>query len=339
MPPTFLTTLARAIARIGEAYQLDVETIFAEAGLDPTLMEEPRSRYPYDRACFAWQKVAELTHNPHIGLQVPKYYHPFDLHALGVTFLCSDTLLEALTRIDRYENVLNTGLDYSIIEIDGGIRFICEGVAPPAESIRVIEDMRNAVLLDMCRRGADGVLDPVEVGFTYAEPMDVAEHLGYFRCPLRFSAATTYIAFAEADINRPFLAPNKDLAERNDRVLDRLLQDVDDSDLVTQVRHAIANALPSGRPTEALIAGKVLTSSRTLHRHLAAQGTSFRALLNSVRLELAEEYIADLSIPLTEISYLLGFSDSSAFSRAFKRWTGHAPTVYRRQLAANSVTG
>ena len=299
-------------------------------------MDEPRSRYPFDRVCAAWQKLAELTNNPHIGLAVPKYYHPFDLHALGVTFLCSDTLLEALMRLDRFETVMNTGIDFSIIETAGGIDLICEGLEPPEQSRRVIEDARNAVVLDLCRRGAEGILDPTEVAFTYPEPGDVSEHLGYFRCPLKFSAATTCISFAEADVDRPFMAPNRDLADSNDRTLDRLLRDIASSDLVSTVRQAIIASLPSGRPTEAQIAARVLMSPRTLHRHLTAQGTGFRVLLNSVRLELAEEYVAETDIPLTEVSYLLGFSDSSAFSRAFKRWTGQAPAAFRRQLAANS---
>mgnify|MGYP001946743321 CR=1 FL=1 len=75
-------------------------------------------------------------------------------------------------------------------------------------------------------------------------------------------------------------------------------------------------------------------SGRTLQRRLAEEGTSFRTLLLEVRRELAERYISDPHMPLAEISYMLGFADSSSFSRAFKRWTGEPPALFREKLFA-----
>jgi len=92
--------------------------------------------------------------------------------------------------------------------------------------------------------------------------------------------------------------------------------------------------LPSGTPKDDEIAKALLLSARTFQRKLAEQGTNFTELLGQVRRELAEHYIADPDIPVTEISYLLGFSDVSSFSRAFKRWTGTPPAAFRDRVAA-----
>jgi AraC-like DNA-binding protein len=108
-----------------------------------------------------------------------------------------------------------------------------------------------------------------------------------------------------------------------------MIRNLNSSDIVSRVKRAIVHDLPSGTPNEADIAKRAFVSSRTLQRKLADEGTSFRALLLEVRRELAEKYILDNSMPLAEISYMLGFSDTSSFSRAFKRWTGDPPNAYR----------
>jgi AraC-like DNA-binding protein len=102
-----------------------------------------------------------------------------------------------------------------------------------------------------------------------------------------------------------------------------------EADLISRVKSTIAERLASGTPNEEVIAKAVFTNSRTLIRRLAEKGTNFRKLLAEVRQELAKQYVADPSIPITEISFILGFSDVSAFSRAFKRWTGEAPQAFR----------
>ena len=98
------------------------------------------------------------------------------------------------------------------------------------------------------------------------------------------------------------------------------------------MKNEIVDELPSGLPSDELIAKAVSMSTRSLRRRLSAEGTTYSQLLDAVRRELAERYIADTSRSLGEISYLLGFSELSSFSRAFKRWTGKIPGEYRRSL-------
>lgn len=332
MSATILATLARALWRQAEDQNLDAEFIFRDSGLDPGRLEELRGHYPFDRVCDAWVKVATLSNNSHIGLEAAKYYRPLDLHALGVAFLSSSTLMEALKRLERYESVLNSKLNLSVIEKSERVDLICDGLALEGEALTVAEDARSSVILDLCRTGIGGSLDPLEVAFTYPEPKHSGEHYGVLRCPLKFSAPIHRLSFAVSDTKRLFTAANRDLARGNDRILDAMLKSLGKSDLVSQVKQAIVEQLPSGTPSEERIAQSVLTSSRTLNRRLVKEGTNFRTLLTEVRRELAEQYIADINIPITEISFLLGFSDISSFSRAFKRWTGQPPQTFREYL-------
>jgi AraC-like DNA-binding protein len=332
MQASFLASIGRTLWRLLEAHKVDAESLFKKHGLDPSLVHESRTRYPYNSVCDAWVEAAAITKNQNIGLESPKFYSALDLNALGVTFLSSASLLEALQRLDRYANVINSSLNFSVIENDDRVDFLCEGPEAEGEAVRIMEEFRISVVLDLCREGLNSALDPIEVAFNYPEPNNLGDYYSVFRCPLVFSAKVSRISFKSADPLRPFTDANRELAMANDHVLESMLKDFQSSDLVSQVKRAIVQGLPSGTPNESDIAKCVCVSSRMLQRKLADEGTNFRTLLLEVRRELAEKYISDKNMPLAEISYMLGFSDVSSFSRAFKRWTGDPPAAFRSNL-------
>ena len=104
--------------------------------------------------------------------------------------------------------------------------------------------------------------------------------------------------------------------------------------MVSRVKTAIIEHLPSGAPSAETVAKDLYMSARTLHRRLSDLKTSFSDMLEAVRRELAEHYITDPTRSLSEISFLLGFSEQSAFPRAFRRWTGRPPSAVREQVSA-----
>ena len=332
MRGSLLASEGRVLWRLLESHKIDPDGLFRQAGLDPSLLKESRTRYQSDLVRKAWVEASRLTKNENIGLEATKFYTPLDLQALGVTFLSSTTLMEALQRMERYESVLNSKLYFTIVESERRVDFLIEAPVEVPEGMRIAEDILMSIVLDLCRRGLSSSLDPVEAAFTYPEPRNTGEHFATFRCPLAFSQSVARISFRAEDTRRTFTASNRELAVSNDQILNSMLKDLQSSDLVSQVKRAIIHDLPSGTPSESEMAKRVFVSSRTLQRKLADEGTNFRAILLEVRQELAEQYISDKNIPLAEISYMLGFSDTSSFSRAFKRWTGNTPNVFRANL-------
>jgi AraC-like DNA-binding protein len=109
--------------------------------------------------------------------------------------------------------------------------------------------------------------------------------------------------------------------------------------LVHRVKAGIIDSLPSGPVANEKVARELGMSVRSLQRRLAEAGTSFRDLLDTSRQEMAQSYIREPEIELVEIAFLLGFSDQSAFSRAFKRWTGNSPNEVRKTFLNESRTG
>lgn len=168
----------------------------------------------------------------------------------------------------------------------------------------------------------------------HAEPPCRGDYYGFFRCPVRFDSQASAILFARAEVDRPLPASNKELARANDQILTDFLNKLRKDDLVTRAKTAIAEELPSGSPTDEAIARSLFMSPRTLNRKLSAVGTNYSQLLEAVRRELAEQYVANPSMTLSEISFLLGFSEQSAFSRAFRRWKGQSPSAARDAATA-----
>ena len=324
-----LASLAKPLWRLLEARQVDARAVFLRHGLDPAQVQQPRTRYPFENVCQAWMEAQQITNNKNIGLEARKHLNPLDLNALGVTFLSSTNLIEAFQRLDIYESLLNSELDFTIVKGSDRLDVLAEVNFDLGDTAQLIEDFRMASLLSLARLGLGDTVDPVEVAFACPEPQSTGEHFAVFRCPLTFSQPVSRISFSLPDARKPFSAANRELAISNDRFLDQMLKDLEESDLVSTVKRAIIEDLPSGTPNAEDIARRIFLSSRTLQRRLAEERVSFRDLVAEVRQDLAVKYISDEMMPLAEISYMLGFSDTSSFSRAFKRWTGEPPAIYR----------
>ena len=327
------STSARPLWRYGSARGMDVAGIFRACGLDPADLERGNARYPVKAVHELWHRLTAGADDPAVGLEIATHFRILDIQTLGVAFLSSSSLLTALQRLDRFERLLNSAMDHTLVDDGRRVTFALgdSGIDPRVR--RPMEDARAAIVLAACREGLCETFDPIEVALPYARPEDPAAYFGFFRCPVVFGAERARLTFSCEDSARPFTTSNRDLAKDGDQVLQRALIKLGTDDVQGMVRRAIAAALPSGAPRAEDSALALFMSARTLQRKLAENDTSFSTLLNDVRRELAEQYVSDPSVPVAEISFLLGFSEVSAFARAFKRWTGVPPGEYRERIA------
>ena len=170
----------------------------------------------------------------------------------------------------------------------------------------------------------------MSVSFKHRGSACSGEYYSFFRCPVEFGAESNLIILPLDVVNKQLTSSNPQLAQINDQVMINYLAKLDKEDIVQQVKAAILDQLPSGNVTEETVAEAVYTSKRSLQRKLNEKGTTFKTILTDVRQDLALKYIHDRKLTLTEISFMLGFSEMSSFSRAFKRWTGESPKEFRR---------
>lgn len=330
---TTISSWVLQVARGLEDYGIDYCPLFREAGLDPDLLQDPNARYHYTHIAKLFHLAVDATGDECFGLKASRHWHPTTLHALGYAWLASHTLREALGRLERYLKIVsNVGKLYFLHDDDtytvrfGELLPRFDGIEHPAQI-----DLAFAVLVRMCRVSCDDKFTPLRVEITHPEPDCHREQEAYYGCPVVFGAAHDQVVMDAASVEATLPTGNTELARVNDEIVTRYIAQMDREDIVTRVKVSITDNLPSGRVTEDQIAEQLNLSRRSLQRKLQEQSTSYRELLEETRKELASQYMADQSYSISEITYLLGFSDPSNFNRAFRRWKGVSPRAWRNR--------
>ncbi|MCO6055987.1 AraC family transcriptional regulator [Pseudomonas sp. MOB-449] len=332
--PTTLASWTRALRKQLDALGLDSAALCRQAQLDPALMDDPNARYPLSATTRLWQLAVEASGDPALGLKISTYVSPTTFHALGYALVASASLREVFERIVRYHQVVSDALELELSR--EGERYLFrlrvreDGFEPAAEAV----DAFAAIYVRTCRNRIGRDYAPLAVHLRRAEPVDPQPWHAVFRAPLVFGAAEDVLEFAVEDFERPLDDANPELAEHNEAVLKRTLEQLQQPTWSRKVRACLEAQLPNGEPSAERIAQSLHLSLRSLQRHLADEGCSYEQLLGDTRQALALAHMRDPRCSISEIAYLLGFADTSSFSRAFKRWTGQSPSQYRENLTA-----
>jgi len=329
MHPTNSASGPLALWNILESYGIDPEPLFREMAMDPALLKQPGARYRIDNIDNLWRKASEVIDDPCFGLKVGDLWHPSHSSALGYAWLASHSLREAFERLDRYYRVLTDErpmrLDETEKELTLTLIFSHKGRDIPERNDAIMAGVMRA-----CRMNYIEDLTPGSVTFTHPEPSCSARFFEYFRSPVVFEAPTNSLTLSIDAVDKRLPGSHPQLAELADQVMIDYLAKLDQNHMPQKVKAVIIDQLPSGNVTNENVARQLYMSSRKLQRQLQSAGTTFYTLLDEVRQDLAQKYLREQDNNITEIGFLLGFSESSAFSRAFKRWMGVTPSEYRK---------
>ncbi|MEO0734106.1 MAG: helix-turn-helix domain-containing protein, partial [Bacteroidota bacterium] len=182
------------------------------------------------------------------------------------------------------------------------------------------------------RAMTETTISPLRVAFQHAAPTAMADHAAAFRCPIYFGQDHNALTYRTQDLLLPTakadFSINQFLVAKVDEEVSELK--IGESGLIDRVDTLIQGALPGGIPSVEKIGQQLGMSNRTLTRHLTAEGVTFRELTQRCQESLARRLLRTTSQSMTDIAFQTGFSEQSAFSRAFKRWTGSSPAVYRQ---------
>lgn len=327
---TTLASAAGLLWKVIESYDQDPEPYFRKARIDPKLINDPRARLSLTSVDNIYHALFESVNDPCMGLKLACLWHPSYLASLGYAWLASSTLHTALNRLSRYVRIINDAISVSLEEV--GDTLVITVSSDDRELPNYYQDdSSSAILVNMCRANYGKELNPISVSFKHdATSACSGDYYSFFRCPVEFGASSNQVVLSLDVVNKRLTSANPQLAQINDQVMLNYLADLNKDDIVQQVKVAIIDHLPSGNVTDEKISDAVYTSKRSLQRKLNEQGTTFKTILTEVREDLALKYIHDRKLTLTEISFMLGFSEMSSFSRAFKRWTGESPKEFRK---------
>lgn len=326
-PPSTIAGYGLAISRALEYRGIDPGRVFRAADVPLPQDNDPLRRLPLDAVTRLYRACVDVTHDPYFGLTVAKFVHTSNLHALGHALLASSTLLDFCQRLERYFRLVSQVATVELVEVPDGLALRTHSFFEPCAET---EDAWLAIVLRFMREIHRRSFKPMRVEFHHTCPdAGPGPYAAYFGAPVSFEHLDSAIVFAKDDLVRRLQGACPEVAQANDQLAASYLLKIERSDIVALVRATIVNELPSGNCSRGGIAETLHLSEATLQSRLSHRGTSFQELLDDTRCELACGYVQRSGMSVTEMAYLLGFSDVSNFTRAFKRWTGKSPSSFR----------
>ncbi len=270
-----------------------------------------------------------LTSDPDLGLKAGRATSLSDYGEIEYLARSAPTLGDAIEVVGRYLRLLNDALEFALA-VEGERALLRLQSRVPLS--RAAADFQAAAFFTHASELL-GVADvDVEVWLSHPRPEQVEEHARTFGpCRVRFEAPFDGFVLPARDLARPHVTADQPLHAVLRKHAEQLLEELSAGGSVSaRVRSLIVTQVEGGHPTVVAVAAALELSPRTLARALAREGTSFTALLDDVRRGLALRYVGERDLGLSEVAFLLGFSASGGFHRAFRRWTGQSPLEYRR---------
>jgi len=322
--------LLRDVINYARTRGASAEVLCAVAGLEVSGLAAPDERIAGSVSRKVWETAEELLSDPDLGLHVGEAAHPAALGIVGYVMLnCSD-LGEALGKLIRFSNLLTDGVRGNLsicgrvaeihLEIERGrINFLTETPRQPIEStLAAVATVANVL--------TGKPLPILEVRFQHLRPGSVAEHKRIFGAPVLFSQPKNALVFSADALALPILLANTGLLTAIESSAEQSLDQLRSGEtIVEKVERTVMRRLNGEVPKLEAIAKELGKSPRTLQRELAAEDVSFREIVETARKSIALNLLKDGRTSLSEISFLLGFSEPSAFHRSFRHWFGTTP--------------
>jgi len=336
-PDTALGTIPTAmggVTRLAYARALQagiaVEPLLEKAGLTVGQMLDHLARIKVRDQIDFLNLVAPAVGDPFLGFHLGQRCDPRELGLLYYVAASSKTMGDAWRRGARYTTVVNEGL--SLRFVDGPeVRMVFGYVGVPRHIDRHQMEFSMTALLRVCRQLTARELAPRLVEFTHRRNDDPAELAAFFGCEIQFGAtadqATFDPAFKDVPIASADFYLNELLVGYGEEALAR--RAANRGSFRSQVENAMVPLLPHGTVRAGEIAKDLGVSQRTLARRLAVEGLTFSEVLEGLRSDLARQYLAEQGLSISQVAWLLGYQEISAFTHAFKRWTGMTPRESR----------
>ena len=323
---TTLCSWVKAICRALDAAGCNSAALLAEAGLEAKSLDGPTARCPVTYSLRLWKIAMAATGDPAFGLKVASHIKPTSFHAMSYGMSASSTLKEALQRAQRYCHIASDAVDYEFYLRGSEYHFI---IAPTTDLGDAPIDAIVGLYVRMCRSLLGREYSPLRIEFRRSQPARIDDFVSLLRTPLLFDAPQTRLVFDRESIERPLDGGNPELARHNDAIALQYLSQLERDNIQVRVREVLTQRLSRGEPSQEDIAEILNMSARTLQRKLGDRGTSYKEILDDTRRALALAYLSAPRHSVSDVTYLLGFSAGSCFTRAFRRWTGQSPSDWR----------
>ena len=323
--PTQLSRGPLMLLHYAEQQGSDRSDLLEKAGLAEDIIADPDSRVPTKAMVRLWQALIDELDDPVLGLKVGAGPSVTDFGLVGYAMRHSDTLLDAMSRLARYQRILSEAIRFTLTEQSDS--YVLNWVMQPALlALRHPVESNVHLVIRAARELTGREIAPMAVELPTPPPANQSAYKKILGCPISFGCDRAAVVWNPEQMLLPTVAADDALAGYLDELARIAIGPLDaglDS-TSTAVRRTLWSLLPSGRPSIWRTAREMGISVRTLQRRLGEEGSSFSAVLDALRRDVTAELMADGRQPVADISFLLGYSEPSAFYRAYRRWRGSA---------------
>ena len=311
-----------------ESMGISANAVLRLAALPSQLFQQTRIWLTTEEMRALYDAIAELTGDQAIGLRLGSEERPENYSPIAIAALFTRSFRDALNRVARYKRLTSPQ----------EIRLLERGKECAVEFVWLLAEVAESpIWIDACfawtvtigRRGIGGNIHPVRVELRRPITNKQA-YENFFACPVKFGARHNRLFFRVEDLDQPFITYNPDLLEAIAPQLEsELIQYLANRSLQEQAKGILKRLLAGQRPRLEDVALELRIGTRTLQRKLLEEGTTFHALMEEARHEMAQHYLRQPSLELNETAYLLGYEDPNSFIRAFHKWEGTSPGEWR----------
>jgi len=322
---------AKAIAETLIEYDVDVRAVFETLGMDYQLLDDKEARYWQDSITQLWEKSVDLTGDESFGLKVGARIQAASYPTLAYSLMSCNNLKESCKRLFRYQQILADGFHFNFKKRDNeyclNFDILPCQLTPHVQAI----DATLVSFLSFIQWITLGNIKPLRASLKRDKPSLTQPFAAAFNCPITYLGEANCLYFSEEAMAYPLPTADEGISKIHDANANQIIENLIGGEFSTKVRNKLIEHLPSGEPKQEKIALELNVSSSTLKRRLHSENSSFKSLLDQIREQLAIGYLENRELSLTEITYLLGFSESSVFNRAFKRWKGISPKQWQNK--------
>ena len=304
--------------------------VLSEIGFDLALFDDPDNVIPYALRSQLIQHCVSKTQCQHFGLLIGQHINPSAVGLVGFLMQQSPDVGTALNSLVRYAHLHVQGAVISLEEEAGSALLSYSIYQPNVEAREQIEDGAVAAVFNILRKLCGSSWAPKDVLFSHSKPTDIRPFQEFFEAPLIFNAERNGILFSSKWLKQPILGADPDLRTYLQKQVEQLENRYND-DFVEQVRRVLHSSLLTQQANADQVAALFSMHPRTLHRRLQSYGTSFQELADEGRFEIAQQLLENSKMDLSQIAASLDYADASAFTRAFKRWSGTTPAQWREK--------
>ncbi|HEY5927555.1 MAG TPA: AraC family transcriptional regulator ligand-binding domain-containing protein [Kofleriaceae bacterium] len=329
---TYSTSFCRILTDYLVAHGYAQEPVVAAMGVDVDALADRDGRIARRAWLHAFEVAVELTGDPDLGLRVGESIRPAHLGALGYILMSCESMRQAAELDQRWHSLIADGERLEYVrdgELSKRTLFFPDSEPAPPACAAACAAAGNVAFVRWLAGADDGLR---KIALPYPEPTSRAAHDQLLGCELIFDAPHMIVWRDPTVLRKPLAQADPALRARMEERAARLAAERSAPDvLITRVRELVVRSIRDELPELDAAAASLELTPRALTRRLAERGTSYSKIVDDTRRQLALGYIADASLSLVDVAYLCGFSEQSAFHRAFKRWTGVPPGEYRRR--------